>query len=49
MYEIGWTNCQLTERIAGKQGGFPLLEEPAFRAQQIVEEARKKCEHLLPI
>jgi hypothetical protein len=25
MYEIGWTNCQLTDRIAEKQGGVPLI------------------------
>jgi len=36
--EINWTNCDLVERIAGKQGGVPLIKGTRIPAQQIVDE-----------
>jgi uncharacterized protein (DUF433 family) len=37
--EIDWNGCELTERIAGKQGGVPLIKGTRIPAQQIVDEA----------
>ena len=37
--EIDWTDCTLTERIPGKQGGVALLKGTRIPAQQIVEES----------
>jgi uncharacterized protein (DUF433 family) len=34
-----WTDCDLVERIAGKQDGVPLVKATRIPAQQIVEEA----------
>jgi uncharacterized protein (DUF433 family) len=36
--EMDWTQCELVERIVGKQGGVPLIKGTRIPAQQIVEE-----------
>ncbi len=33
-----WTDCDLVERVAGKQDGVPLIKQTRIPAQQIVEE-----------
>jgi uncharacterized protein (DUF433 family) len=37
--QIAWEECNLVERIPGKQGGVPLIKGTRIPAQQIVEEA----------
>jgi uncharacterized protein (DUF433 family) len=39
MAEIEWDECEIVERIHGKQGGVPLIKGTRIPAQQIVEEA----------
>jgi uncharacterized protein (DUF433 family) len=34
-----WSDCDLVERIAGKQGGVPLIRGTRIPADQIIEEA----------
>lgn len=35
---MDWNNCELVERIPGKQGGVPLVKGTRIPADQIVEE-----------
>ncbi len=37
--EIEWAACDIVERIAGKQGGVPLIKGTRIPAEQIVEES----------
>ena len=36
--QADWTKCELVERVAGKQGGVPLIKVTRIPAQQIVDE-----------
>jgi uncharacterized protein (DUF433 family) len=36
--QTAWDECTLVERIAGKQGGVPLIAGTRIPADQIVEE-----------
>ena len=35
---MDWSDCELVERIPGKQGGVPLVKGTRIPADQIVEE-----------
>jgi uncharacterized protein (DUF433 family) len=37
--QMQWAECDIVERIAGKQGGVPLIKGTRIPVEQIVEES----------